>query len=458
MKLTARYVAVYAATAAMTAMFAGEGLTVTAAGAAQPQLTRDPVALIYATDHGLHTLNNGATDDDLRARTELLASSPWAFFRGTSPLFYHDLGELPPSAYATGGGDVWITGDAHPENTGADRGADNTEQYAINDTDDAWRGSWTWDLRREAVALVLAGRADGRSASQIATDVKTLVSEYAQWIGKFHGTDDEADWRLTSGNTAHLTQDLIDKAADDKRADLLAKWTTGNGAFKADPELQTVSASTRAAIVAAVAAYRTTAAEPLSASEATVKDVRRRLGAGTGSLGRFRWYVLVEGDTSSPSDDRILELKQEVDPAPKALDPGASSLAGGQRAALALRWEVNRSDPLAGWANVGGVPVLVKEKSPFEEDLSIEDLTSSTIWDDSVRDIARLLAAAHSRADQDIPGTGLTYSADAAIDNAITSVSGLQTETLSFATSYADQVDGDWQAYVTAKNSGRPLF
>ena len=85
-------------------------------------------------------------------------------------------------------------------------------------------------------------------------------------------------------------------------------------------------------------------------------------------------------------------------------------------------------------------------------------LTSSTIWDDSVRDVGRLLAAAHSRADQDIPGTGLSYSADAAIDNAMTSVSGLQAETRAFATSYADQVTADWQAYVTAKNSGRPLF
>ncbi|WP_220182831.1 DUF2252 domain-containing protein [Sphaerisporangium album] len=424
-------------------------------------MTRDPVAVIYQRDHALHTLNNGATDDDLLTRTEILASSPWSFFRGTSPLYYRDLGELPASAYATAGADVWITGDVHLENTGADRGADNVEQFALTDTDDAWRGSWTWELRREAVSIVLAGRQNGRSASQITTDVNTLVSEYAQWIDKFHGDDDEADWRLTAGNTSDLTADLIAESEDDKRADLLAKRTTLSGStrvFKADPELLTVPASIRSAVVAAVAAYRTTAQDPLSASEAVVKDVRRRLGAGTGSLGRFRWYALVEGDTSGTSDDRILELKQEVDPAPKTLAPGTTTLTGGQRPALALRWLVNESDPLAGWAGVGGVPVLVKEKSPFAEDLSIDDLTTSAIWDDSVRDVGRLLAAAHSRADKDIAGTGVTYSADAAIDNAITSVPGLQTETRAFATGYADQVTGDWHAYVTAKNSGVPLF
>src|SRR5262249_57480170 len=111
-------------------------------------------------------------------------------------------------------------------------------------------------------------------------------------------------------------------------------------------------------------------------------------GAGTGRVGGFRWYVLIEGDTLSTADDRILELKQEIDPAPKPLAPGATVLSGGQRPALALRWLVNQSDPLAGWAGVGQVPVLVTEKSPFSEDLSLDQLTSPAAWDDTVRDVA----------------------------------------------------------------------
>ncbi len=433
------------------------------AGAAFPTtaLTRDPVAAIYARDHALHLLNGGATDDELDTRTAKLAGDPWAFFRGTSPLFYSDLGELAPSAYATAADDVWIVGDAHLENTGADRGADNTEQYQLTDTDDAWRGSWTWDLRREAVAIVLAGRTNGRSNAAIASDVDTFVAEYAQWIAKFHGTNDETTWRLTAGNTSHLSAELIAKSDADHRSDLLNRWTTVSGStrtLKNDPELETVSATTRAQIAAAVANYRTTASQPLTLAEAKVKDVKRRTGAGTGSLGRWRWYALIEGDTTSQSDDRILELKQQVSPAPAALAPGATTLAGGQRPALALQWLVNQSDPLAGWASVGAVPVLVKEKTPFAEDLAIADLTTSTIWDDSVRDVGRLLAAAHARADKDIAGTGVSYSTDAAIDNAITSMVGLQAETRAFAVGYADQVAADWFAYAAAYDAGVPLF
>ncbi|MCR6485812.1 DUF2252 domain-containing protein [Amycolatopsis sp. OK19-0408] len=58
---------------------------------------------------------------------------------------------------------MWLTGDAHLENTSAD----NEEQFALDDTDGTWRRSWTSELRREAVSIALAGGANGRSASRM---------------------------------------------------------------------------------------------------------------------------------------------------------------------------------------------------------------------------------------------------------------------------------------------------
>ena len=43
----------------------------------------------------------------------------------------------------------------------------------------------------------------------------------------------------------------------------------------------------------------------------TVKDVAKRVLAGTGSLGTPRYYVLIEGETISDKDDRILDVKQQ---------------------------------------------------------------------------------------------------------------------------------------------------
>ncbi|HJQ06778.1 MAG TPA: DUF2252 family protein [Nocardioides sp.] len=445
------------------ALAAATLVPLTGAPADATTLTRDPVAYVYGVDHALSLTNNHATDDDLATRTATLASSPWAFFRGTSPLFYRDLGELAPSAYATGAGDVWIMGDAHLENFGADRGADDTEQLELTDTDDAWRGSYTWELRRMATSIVLAERQAGRSTANINTDVNTLVSDYDQWIKTFHGTSQELTYRLTNSNTSDYDNSLIQKAKSGTRTGLLGKWTVlgTDGVRKFDlssASLTPVDATTRANVINAIAAYRTTATSPFSTSEAVVKDVVRRTGAGTGSLGRFRWYALLEGKTTGQDDDRIMELKQEVDPAPKQLAPGATTLSGGQRAADALRWLSYQSDNKAGWATVGTVPVLVKEKSPFAEGVDITQISGSSVWDDTVKDCARLLAAGTSSADQDIAGTGVTYSADAAIGNAITSVSGLQAEIVAFADSYADQVTSDWSRYRTAYLNGRQLY
>jgi uncharacterized protein (DUF2252 family) len=326
----------------------------------------------------------------------------------------------------------------------------------------------TISLTRDPVAFIYAKDHALSLLNNHATDddlsARTTKLASSAWAF-FHGNSSELTYRLTSSGTSDLDYSLIQDSKADTRADLLTKYTTLNGSVRTfqtnNPDLAAVDSTTGTNVINAInaiASYRTTAISPFTTAEAAVKDVVRRKNAGTGSLGRFRWYALLEGKTTATDDDRIMELKQEVDPAPKQLAPNATTYTGGQRPALALEWLSYQSDNKAGWASVGSVPVLVKEKSPYAEDLAITDLTSSTIWNDTIRDDARLLAAGHAAADQDLAGTGLTYSADAAIDNAITSVSGLQSETRTFANDYATQVTNDWQAYVTAKNNGTPLY
>lgn len=55
----------------------------------------------------------------------------------------------------------------------------------------------------------------------------------------------------------------------------------------------------------------------------TIKDVARRLNAGTGSTGKNRYYVLIEGPTRDPNDDVILDVKQGGRPVPFAFFSGA---------------------------------------------------------------------------------------------------------------------------------------
>lgn len=44
-----------------------------------------------------------------------------------------------------------------------------------------------------------------------------------------------------------------------------------------------------------------------------VLDVAKKKGSGTGSVGLSRFWVLIEGESKDPLDDRVLEFKQATD-------------------------------------------------------------------------------------------------------------------------------------------------
>ncbi|MBI1891414.1 MAG: DUF2252 family protein [Burkholderiales bacterium] len=72
--------------------------------------------------------------------------------------------------------------------------------------------------------------------------------------------------------------------------------------------------------------------------------------------------------------------------------------------------------------------------------------------------IGKALAVAHALADQDYDSAVVPYSIDKQVADAVTSKSGLKSEIVSFAFSYVQQVQFDWQAFVSAYNAGMLLY
>jgi uncharacterized protein (DUF2252 family) len=99
----------------------------------------------------------------------------------------------------------------------------------------------------------------------------------------------------------------------------------------------------------------------------------------------------------------------------------------------------------------------VHEKSPYEEDFDYTQLTSSSKVNTAMTYFGQALASAHARADQTYNATIVPYNIPAQI-SAVANSSGLQTEISTFAFSYAQQVNLDWQAFVAAYNAGTPLY
>ncbi|MBI0329557.1 DUF2252 family protein [Burkholderia plantarii] len=434
---------------------------------AQSSRTSWVVNQIYNYNHPF-----AATDStDLATKMSTMAADAFAFYRGTDHIFYQDMLTLPASNYTTSQtGHTWIGGDAHIGNFGAWQDSGGNTVFSVDDFDEGYLGQYVWDLRRLATSMVLAGRANGIADSDIATAIKTMVGAYVSEMSDFKGSSDELSFQLKNGNTSGVVQSTIGDAKDDSRSDLLAKYTQVSGGTRSFQtiagSLVPVDGTTYANLSAAMSSYISSigSSKQYAASYYKVKDIHQKIGSGVGSLGKLRYYILIEGPSSSTSDDVILEAKQETASAVAVASGNGQALAsadGGNDAArveMTNKAQTLNADVLVGYATVNGVNYTFHEKSPYQEDFDYTKLTSAGKLDTAATYLGQALASAHAISDQDYNSAIVTYSIDKQVTDAITSTSGLQTEIANFAFSYATQVNLDWQSFVGAYQAGTPLY
>ena len=201
-----------------------------------------------------------------------------------------------------------------------------------------------------------------------------------------------------------------------------------------------------------------------SSSYYLLKDAALRLGAGTGSLGRYRYYLLIDGPTTATSDDVILEMKQQTDSAVSIAASGnmpawVYEYHNGERAIKSMKAMLSNTDVLAGYTTMSSLPFSLCERSPYQEDFDYTLLTSYSKFNDAVKYMGAIIAKNHALADKDYDATLIPYSMDKEITDVINGdVSGLKTETLNYALSYAAQVKQDYADFVSAKSSGAVLY
>ena len=399
-----------------------------------------------------------------------MAADAFDFYRGTDPIFFQDMATLPPSAYTTTQtGYTWLGGDAHIGNFGARQDSSGATVFGVDDFDQGYLGQYVWDLRRLATSMVLAGRANGLADSDITTAIDTLVGAYVDEMGTFQGSNAELSFALTNGNTSGAVQDVIAKSKGDSRASLLSKYTQVSGGTRSFQTiagtLATVPSATYNAIAAAMTGYVNTisASKQYAASFYQVKDIRQKLGSGVGSLGELRYYVLIEGASTSTADDVILEMKQEVASTVTTVSNGllpASDYGNneGGRVALTAKAQQLDTDVLTGYTTINGAAFYVHEKSPFAEDFDATTLTSAGKLKTAATYLGQALASAHAVSDQDYNSAIVPYSIDKQVTSAVTSKSGLESEIATFAFDYAAQVNLDWQSFVAAYKAGTALY
>lgn len=440
-------------------------LCVSAAQAATSR-TSWVVSQIYNYNHPF-----AATDStDLATKMSTMAGDAFDFYRGTDHIFYQDMATLPASSYATTQtGYTWIGGDAHVGNFGAWQDSGSNNVFSVDDFDEGYLGQYVWDLRRLATSMVLAGRANGVADSDITTAINTMVGAYVSEMNNFSGSSAELSFQLKNGNTSGAVQTTISDSKSDSRSSLLSKYTQVTGSTRSFQTiantLVTVNSTTYNNIVAAMNSYISTIAssKQYAASYYQVKDIRQKLGSGVGSLGKLRYYILIEGPSTATSDDVILEIKQETTSAVAEVDNGQLPAVDynnneANRVAMTAKAQTLNADVLIGYATINGLNYFFHEKSPYEEDFDDTQLTSAGKLNTAATYLGQALASAHAVSDQDYNSAIVPYSIDKQVSNAVSSTSGLESEISTFAFSYAAQVNLDWQSFVSAYKAGTPLY
>ncbi|WP_237048406.1 DUF2252 domain-containing protein [Lentzea guizhouensis] len=401
-----------------------------------------------------------------RHKFRKMAAEPFAFYRGSACLFYSDMAELPDEWADDRTGRIWIQGDLHAQNFGTYMDSEGTLVFDVNDFDEAYLGSFTWDLRRFAASMALLGWRKALPDSVITDLIRTYVTSYVAQVHHFVEKPDDELFSLRLDNTKGALHRVLQHARLATRIDLLREKTTIRDyerVFRRDREgTHELSDEVRAAVEEAYASYLDTIPHGKRASSRTytVKDVVGRSGFGIGSAGLHAYNILVEGRTQALENDVVLSMKQANVAAPSRIVPDERIREyftdHGHRTAVSQRALQAHADPWLGHTEINGVGYVVSELSPYEADLDWSDLTEPADMLPVLDYLGRATAKMHCVADEDSAQTLVDFQCEEAIAAAIGSREEEFAESIvTFALDYAGQTREDHRLFVDAFREGR---
>ncbi|MGQ0718976.1 MAG: DUF2252 domain-containing protein [Pseudonocardiales bacterium] len=338
-----------------------------------------------------------------QTKFDTLAKDVLRFFRGTALLYYRDHGgsdaHLPI---------VFTIGDVHPENFGVMPNSDGAPFFGVNDFDEAWAAPFSYDVKRGATGFWIVATENGVRKKDRRRIVCAFVDGYLSAMRAYSRDDRSSTFQFRLDNSPAMIRSLLKRAMTD-RAEFLADLIDLETA-RFRPSTKLVPHSSRVAefqkVVDRYVKANTLGDIPRPKSFFRVLDVARKKGSGTASLGLDRFFVLVEGWDLDPRRSVILEMKQarrsalyglvpanDVTPDENSDDPESA-----RRIVAAHQVHLVGGDPLYGSAEIDGRSFLVRERSPFKDEIDVEDLDADGLAE--YADICgQALAQPHARSD-----------------------------------------------------------
>ncbi len=372
----------------------------------------------------------------VRLKYELMAESPFAYFRGAVSVMAADL-----AALATTGINAQLCGDAHVRNLGAYAAPDGRLVFDINDFDETIRGPFEWDLKRMAASLVLAGRAAGQKEGFAQQAVIHCIQSYIALTRKLSAMPliEACHFQVHRVGSAQPVHDALAKAERATPQHTLEHITRpfarpgGPRRFReSKPMLTRVTGRQASAVLASLGPYR----EMLEPQRQHLLSLYRPVDVafkvvGTGSVGLRDYCIYFEGN--GPADPLFLQIKEEPASAYAAYLPEAHPAHhNGQRVAEGQRAMQLQSDPFLGWTHIGARQYLVRQLSDHKGSIDLEDMAGDGLTA-YAGVCGELLARGHARSGD-----------PAVISGYLGSGAGFAEALATFASAYADQTEKDW--------------
>nr|MDA3949014.1 DUF2252 family protein [Spirochaeta sp.] len=266
-------------------------------------------------------------------------------------------------------------------------------------------------IRRGTTGFWLAAQENGHSKKHRKKIVRNFVKGYLDGLESFAKDDTEKTFQYRIDSSPKLIKKLLEDSLESRKDFLEEKITQAGKEFVISDEI--VPHSTH------LEAFQETIDRYISENDIsiptdnkdffTVKDVAAKKGSGTASLGLERFWVLIEGKSEKPDDGIILEMKQARRSALAGLVPDsdrnnkdAEHMA--EQIVQAHDIHLVGADAFYGYVQHDGKSYLIRERSPFKNDMDLDELSSKT-FRKYARICGKALAQTHARSDTH---TGLT--------------------------------------------------
>lgn len=421
-------------------------------------------------DHQFRIRNN---PEGAEAKFDKLAKSFFKFFRGTALLFYRDYAGMDSHLPV-----VFTIGDVHPENFGVMPNEDNAPIFGPNDFDEAYFAPFSYDVKRGAVGFYIAAKENGLKKKKRRKIVKNFFDGYWEGLINFARDDREKWHEFRIDNSPKMIRKLLKNARTERKEFLEDLIDLSKEQFVPSDEIVPHSKHNVKfqEIVDTYCKENNIDTEHRNDDFFVVKDVAVKKDSGTASLGLDRFFVLINGPTDQAEDDIILEMKQTRRSALHGLAPSTLSDIGenkesskksskskmktkssveenGKEAARVVhshQIHLVGGDPYYGQVDIDEHNFLVRERSPYKDDIDVEDLDYDEFCE--YADICgRALAQTHARSDED---TGIM--AGNAEQRILSSVEPklFKADVVQFAHSASKRLKKDWKMFKKDRKLG----